>query len=201
MKTKTYLSVIVATIALAVIPAIGFEYDEAVQGDIDNHGNNGTLPLFHLNIGTNVISGTMTLGSVSDSDAFRFQIPPGATLDPNSITYAYQVTDVDRVLAFGVRLQIAGPAANTQTFATATPEQSSVYLFSDGTVPGTEVTTSPAPLQFYQVIDSSVDLNFPASPLAPGTYSFNTGLHWFSDFPDGSATWNYTITVVVNPSR
>src|SRR5437763_1051662 len=62
MKTRTHLSVVLLTTALAVLPAIGFEYDEAVQGDIDNHENNGSLPVFHLDVGTNVIHGTATVG-------------------------------------------------------------------------------------------------------------------------------------------
>jgi hypothetical protein len=202
MKTRTQLLVLVTGAALFTLSAVGFDYNEAVQGDIDNHGNNGSLPLFNLDVGVNVIRGTMSWNDVgAEGDDFRFRVPTGTVLDPNSIVYSYEVTEVTgTLLAFGTRFQIGqGLPQSTPLIATSIPNTDTLYLFSNGTVPGTEVTPPPVTLPFFQIIDSSVNTDFPATPLEPGIYWFRTGLHGFFD-ATFTTSWNYTITLTVTPA-
>jgi hypothetical protein len=203
MKAKIYLPIVIATTALAILPVIGFEYDEATQGDIAAHGLNGSIPIFHLDVGTNVIRGSTHVGIGGDPDTFRFQVPNGAVINMDSIVYDYELTSATGLNYMGVSTFIGtGQPDSTPLFGAGFPENggSLFYVYSDGSFPGTEATPSPVNLQLYQFIDSQVDLNFPAAPLQPGIYWFRQGARFSFPGLEGDAAWNYTITIVVSPA-
>jgi hypothetical protein len=208
MKIKMHLPVLLVCATLFALPAISFQYDEATQGDIANLGGHGALPLFILDMGQNVIRGSTRLGGQSDVDAFRFKVPPGAVLDLNSIVYEYQITDISgEINAFGSELTVGGIVPGSPTYATGffigdgNFGDDTFYLYNDGSIQGITVRPSPITLPFFQIIDSSVNLDFPAPPLTAGIYYLNPGFHWFGGFgPNDSASWNYTITLTVTPA-
>ena len=194
------LSVLLIAGAVSVSTAPGADYDEDAQGDLTQHGNNGSLLLLHLDLGPNVIRGSTHIGDLSDVDAFRFRVPTGAVLDLNSIVYEYEVTDVSAdINAFGPSLFVGtGDPTSMPLAGTGFSNGNNFFLFSDGTIPGIEVSPSPVSPPFFQVIDSQVDLGFPAVPLESGIYWFGPGAGWFGG--GSGAVWNYTITLTVTPA-
>jgi hypothetical protein len=198
MKTKINMPAILVAATLFALPAICFEYNEATQGDIDNHGNRGSAPLFNLSLGENVIRGTMHVGdSPMDIDAFKFRVPPGTVLDLNSIVYEYEVTSVPfPVNAFGIVLFVGSADGPDQpSYGTGFPDGDTLFLYNDGSISGAAVSPSPANPHFFQIVDGTIDQNFPAAPLEPGIYYMTQGSHWFGCCGDG--TWNYKMTLTV----
>jgi len=54
--------------------ALPITFDEALHGDVDEHGEQ----TFNLDLGRNTISGVSTIGSFVDNDSFKFLLPENA---------------------------------------------------------------------------------------------------------------------------
>src|SRR5262249_6114313 len=122
-------------------------------------------------------------------------------INMDSIVYEYELTAVTGLNYMGISTFIGtGQPTSTPLFGAGFPANggSLFYIYSDGTFPGREVNPSPISLQFFEFIDSEVNLNFPAAPLGPGIYWLSQGARWSTPGLEGDAAWNYTITIVVS---
>lgn len=202
--TAFFLAALVA--GAMAFTAAGFDYDEAVQGDIRSQGRKEKKPpLFRLELGTNVIRGSTGYSppSIFDWDQFMIRVPKGAELRLDSTVYDYRVTGVDGdVRAFGTALEIE-PWRSRQGaeghYSTGSPAGPFFYLFNDGSFPALEVAPSPAALSFFEVIDSSVDLTRPVSLLPADDYRVMPGFTALG-LGEFAAFWDYAITFVVTPA-
>jgi len=206
MKTPINLFVVVTSISLGAIPALGFTYNEAIQGDIPNQG---APPLFNFDLGDNVIRGSTHFGTLedpatSDPDLFSFHIPQGTMLSLGSIVYQYNVTGLfgdSRALGAALQIWTSEPGDTTvPNYSTGGLNNNGpfFYIHSDGSEPSIHVSPSPVNLQLFQVVDSSVDVSLPAPPLQAGLYWMSQGASKFG-IGDFGGSWDYSITLTVTP--
>ena len=78
MSRRSVLSLVLLT-AVSSSGSFGATlYDESTSGDLSNNGLSPTFLAF--NLGSNVVRGTMGLGTIVDRDYFSFVVPQGAAL-------------------------------------------------------------------------------------------------------------------------
>lgn len=180
---------------LAPAPAAAFQYDESIDGDIDPPLE---PPVFMLDLGENVISGSRWVAQSSDKDVFGFVIPDGAELV--SIAYAFELTSLEGSWeTLGVFFDIHDfPVGVDWNVPGSQIAESVHWLYNVGGPPTLPVENSPFILAM-RLFTGTFPPSGPAlRPLASGRYALNDGWggNFFGPF---RAEWDYALTLVVEP--
>jgi len=148
------------------------QYDENIDGDIN-------IDTFNLGIGTNTISGNLTIGVNRDDDNFRFNIAAGEQL--TSVIFAFSnitPNDNQSVMGLSFRMELIGPGAFVVPFESYT-------LFDNIGGPDT-------------VTDSPINLFLGTLPAGEGFYSGIIGGEQVLNTTNPGGTLDYTITMGVS---
>ena len=121
----------------------------------------------------------------------------------DSTVYEYRVTELSGdIRALGTSLGIGDGVPHRKSspiYSTGDIHGPFFYLYSDGSEPSITVSPSPVSLQFFEIVNSSVDVSRPAPPLEAGDYWVSRGAEKLSLGPNG-AFWDYAITFIVTPA-
>jgi hypothetical protein len=173
---------IIVLLSSSVSHAVPVFYDESVDGDLSD---NALLPLFALDVGTNVIRGVSSiswplplspLNYIADFDYFSFFVPDNTKLSSVSLSFS----------ASGVIVAVAHHIAsidNLQDYPYNTIQVQPSFFD-----PGIPVDSSP------------VDLFQSTLPLGPGRYFIDEVItsEFAPDLSEYSGTYNYQFNIVVS---